>query len=226
MAWHCSNSDTASDTMAWAPTQPRSHRLPETVEQSRRRVRQVAARGDYARAIALLNRLIACHPDSAEDYNNRGLMLMQSGKSRKALLDFNQAIALNPELSGAYNNRANWYAAQGNLAKAIADYEYAVDLDPFYVRARINKAVTLRELGNYDEALNGFDEALLFRQLEREIYAERGRAYHLRGDWNSAIADYRRALKSSTAASGNSPMTLKSRRQQIMMWLSQLYTAA
>jgi tetratricopeptide (TPR) repeat protein len=31
-------------------------------------------------------------------------------------------------------------------------------------------------------------------QLEGNIYAERGRTYELRGDWNCAIADYQKAL--------------------------------
>jgi hypothetical protein len=31
-------------------------------------------------------------------------------------------------------------------------------------------------------------------RLEGYIYAERGRTYHLMGDWNWAIADYQRAI--------------------------------
>jgi tetratricopeptide (TPR) repeat protein len=119
--------------------------------------------------------------------------LGRSARSRPGRL-CNRAIQLNPELDQAYNNRANGYASLGLVTQAIDDYETAIDLNPFNVRARINLGVTRRELGDFDKALTCFDEALVFYQLTAVIYAERGRTFHLRGDWNCAIADYHRAL--------------------------------
>ncbi|MBR8835888.1 MAG: tetratricopeptide repeat protein [Stigonema ocellatum SAG 48.90 = DSM 106950] len=153
-----------------------------------------AQQGNYTEAIALLSQLIDRHPDNAIDYNNRGLIYFQSGESQKAILDYNTALQLNPNLASAYNNRANYYAACGELQSAIADYDRALDLNPRYVRAWINRGITLRDLGQYEEAVDNFEIALLFGQLEGHILAERGRTYHLWGDWNCAIADYRRAL--------------------------------
>ncbi|MGH7998824.1 MAG: tetratricopeptide repeat protein [Brasilonema sp.] len=153
-----------------------------------------ARQGNYTEAIALLNQLIHRHPHNAIDYNNRGLIYFQSGESQKAFCDYNTALQLNPKLATAYNNRANYYAACGELAAAIADYDQALDLNPSYVRAWINRGITLRDLGQYEEAIENFEVALLFGQLEGHVLAERGRTYHLWGDWNCAIADYRRAL--------------------------------
>jgi len=196
----------------------------ESPAQVRERVVRAVSKGDFIRAIALLNRLIMDYPASAEDYNNRGLLHLWHGSPQKAILDFNRAIALNPDLPASYNNRANYYAVQGAKKSALEDYDRAIDLNPFHVRARINRAITLRELGHYDAALDGLEDALLFRQMTGEIYAERGRTYHLRGDWNCAIADYRRALAffpSSESAAATLP-----RRQQLLTWLNQLNTAA
>jgi tetratricopeptide (TPR) repeat protein len=66
-----------------------------------------AQNGDYTSAINLLNQLLSYHPDSAIDYNNRGLMYFYQGKFDQALTDYNRAIALNSRLDSAYNNRAN-----------------------------------------------------------------------------------------------------------------------
>lgn len=198
----------------------------ETVEQVRHRVKQAVSRGDFLRAIALLNRLIMNDPTSAEDLNNRGLIHFWQGSGARALSDFNRAIAIDPELSAAYNNRGNYYAAQGRPQRALEDYESAIDRDPFYVRARINQAMTLRELGQYDEALVGFEEALLFRQFDSEIYAERGRTYHLRGDWNCAIADYYRALEALPSYRLSLPPSAQTRRTKVMSWLTELHPAA
>ena len=194
----------------------------EPTTKLRQCVLEAVKRRDYRHAIAILNRLLASHPNSAMDYSNRGLVYLWSGQPHKALKDFNRAIALNPSLASSYNNRANYYASRGARESAIADYDQAIDLNPFHVRARINRAVTLRELQRYDAALDGFEEALVFRQLTCEIYAERGRTYHLRGDWNGAIADYHRALNCLTAPNQEKTVTVHPRWQQVMIWLRQL----
>lgn len=156
--------------------------------------REQAAQGNYGEAIALLSHLIDRHPDNAIDYNNRGLVYFQSGQLLRAIADYDKAIQLDPQLASAYNNRANFYAASGHLTAALFDYDCALDLNPSYVRGWINRGITLRDLGRYEEAIENFDVAAVLGQLEGNIYAERGRTYHLWGDWNLAIADYQRAL--------------------------------
>jgi tetratricopeptide (TPR) repeat protein len=200
--------------------------FPESVHRIRKQISRAIAQGDLIGAIALLNRLVINEIATAEDYNNRGLVYFWTGSSQKAFWDFNRAITLNPELPAAYNNRANYYAAHGAQENALEDYERTIDLDPFHVLARINRAITLRELGQYEAALDGLDEALLFRQKQGDIYAERGRTFHLRGDWNCAIADYRRALLFFPINNQNANSASQLRRRQIMAWLRQLDHAA
>ncbi|WP_414564889.1 MULTISPECIES: tetratricopeptide repeat protein [unclassified Anabaena] len=181
-----------------------------------------AQQGDYTEAIALLTELINRHPRNAVDYNNRGLIYFQSGALSKALCDYNTALQLNPKLASAYNNRANYYAACGELAAALADYEQAIDLNPSYVRARINRGITLRDLEQYEQAIETFEVALLFGQLEGHIWAERGRTYHLWGDWNCAIADYRRALTQLPSLNHKRDMSGCRLRLQLENWLNDL----
>ncbi len=194
-----------------------------SITQIRRQALQAVDRHDYRRAIAILNRLIVCHPDSAADYSNRGLVYLWSGQPQRALQDFNRAIKLNPGLASSYNNRANYFVAQRHLERALEDYDQAIDLDPFHVKARINRAITLRDLQCYSDALDGLEEALVFNQWLGEIYAERGRTYHLMGEWNGAIADYRRALPRLTTHAGPQPLAKsQQKRQQVKTWLAQL----
>jgi tetratricopeptide (TPR) repeat protein len=174
----------------------------------------------YAWALHLLNQLIQRHPQEANFYSNRGLLHLWCGHPDTALNDCNYAIELKPDLDQAYNNRANCYAALGLSVKALVDYERAVDFNPFNSRARINLGVTLRHLGDLDAALECFDEALLFYKLSAIIYAERGRTYHLRGDWNCAIADYRRAL--TVLAQGSETPQQKRLQKRIQAWIDDL----
>ena len=167
-----------------------------TEKQLKSCIKVKATQGDYAVAISLLDRLITLCPDSAINYNNRGLMHFRNNQIIEALCDLSFALEIDPCLDSAYNNRANCYAARGNFSEAIADYELALDLNPSNLRAWINQGITFRELELYELGLENFDIALVVGDaLEGRIYAERGRTYFLRGDWNCAVADYRKALE-------------------------------
>jgi tetratricopeptide (TPR) repeat protein len=164
-------------------------------QQLKNYVRAKANQGDYVVAISLLDQLIALRPDNAVHYNNRGLMHFRNNQIIEALCDLSVALEINPKLDSAYNNRANCYAAQGDLGEAIADYDLALDLNPANLRAWINQGIAFRELELFELSLENFDIALLIgNALQERIYAERGRTYHLRGDWNCAVADYQSAL--------------------------------
>ncbi|MFQ4139378.1 tetratricopeptide repeat protein [Nodosilinea sp. PGN35] len=176
-------------------------------------------RQQYCEALDLLNQLVERHPQRAMYYSNRGLVYLWVGQPNAALADCDRAISLNPDLDQAYNNRAMAHASLGDLAAALNDYERAIDLNPFNSRARINLGITLRQMGELERALDCFDEALMFHQLPEFIYAERGRTYHLRGDWNCAIADYHRTLTAANLKSGEQVQLLVER---VKRWFSEL----
>lgn len=195
----------------------------------RQRSLSEARQGNYLEAIAGFTTLIDRNPNNATDYNNRGLVHFQCGQREAAIEDYNQAIRLNPRLAGAYNNRANYYAAQGLLIEAIADYDMAVDLDPTNIRAWLNQGITFRDLGLYSQAIENFENALQIKELmsvnlddnlllEAHIYAARGRAHHLAGDWNYAISDYRRALERIPEFQSSG----KRLRSQVKNWMQAL----
>ena len=212
-------------TTTWKIQPYLTNRKPESVKPDsylRSCAKSKAQQENYSEAIALLSQLIIRHPDNALDYNNRGLVYFQSGQLESAIADYNTALKLNPQLASAYNNRANYYAACGQLTAALADYDRALDLNPSYVRAWINRGITLRDLGRFDQAIENFDIAEVLGQLEGHICAERGRTYHLWGDWNSCIADYRRALACLRENGATSSDPASRLRLKVKTWLNQL----
>ncbi len=181
--------------------------------------------GNHAEAIDIFGELIDRSPSNASHYSNRGLVYFKSGQLEAAMTDYNHAIALNPRLDSAYNNRANFYAAQGLYLEAILDYDVALDLNPANVRAWINQGITFREVEMYDRALESLDLALCLGKLEGHVYAERGRTYHLRGDWNCAVGEYQRALEQislSDLGLSDSAASTPRLRLQIEAWLEEL----
>jgi tetratricopeptide (TPR) repeat protein len=213
-----------AETMACEPALPRSSESSGGEATDENFLNELASEAvrqrRYPEALGLLTQLIDRCPERAVYYSNRGLVYLWLGQPQVALADCSRAIALEPELDQAYNNRAMCHTALGNLVAALADYEHAVDLNPFNNRARINLGATLRQIGDFDRALDCLEEALIFRQLTEFIYAERGRTYHLRGDWNCALADYRRVL---TAIAHQAPNhQFKGLKQRVQQWVQEL----
>jgi tetratricopeptide (TPR) repeat protein len=229
-----SSKSTANPTKGWHPKRHRIVSQPpfrsaapklspadwETV--MRQQALSEAQKGNRSEAIALFTQVLQQNPDSAQDYNNRGLVYFQDGQLDKAIADYDKALEISPWLDSVYNNRANYYAAQGCYMEAILDYDTAIDLNPGNIRAWINQGITFRDLKMYDRAIENFDLALcLGTGLEGHIYAERGRAYHLRGDWNCAIADYKRAIAIFSAEDMTNRAAVRL-CSQVEMWLDEL----
>lgn len=183
-----------------------------------------ANQGHDENAIALFTRLISYEPQSAEHYVNRGLVYARNQQWEKAMADYNRAIEIDEDLDKAYSNRANLHARNQDWAEAISDYDDAIDLNPLNTRARLNQSITFREMGNLEEALICLDIALLLQPENAALYAERGRAYHLQGDWNCAIADYQTALK-LTETNLEKPEALRTTRQ-VQHWMASLQQSA
>ena len=211
-------SESAQQQRCLYPVEHSAQKLSHLEQDLRASIRLQVSQQHYQQAISLITQLIDSNPHNAQDYNNRGLMRFKIGQYEQALEDYNQALRLNPRLDSAYNNRANYHAAQGDIAAAIADYDAALDFNPANLRASINQAIAFRQLGLYDLALDNLDLALVLgRRLKGRIYLERGRTYHLRGDWNCAVADYNRALEQLSDTSNNHHY-----RQQVQRWLDEL----
>lgn len=181
-----------------------------------------AQQGNHATAIALFTQILSANPQSARDYNNRGLVYFQSGELDKAIADYNRALRIDDTLDSVYNNRANYYAAQGKFLEAILDYDAALDLNPANGRAWLNQGITLRELRMFERAVECFDFALRLGRLESHIYAERGRTYHVWGDWNCALADYQRAIDSLNLPTAAAVGTTTRLRLQLEVWKDEL----
>ena len=182
-----------------------------------------ASKGNYPTAIELFDRLIAFESETAEHYVNRGLVCARSRLWERAMTDYDRAIELDSTLDKAYSNRANLQARNEDWVEAIADYDKAIDLNPLNSRARLNQAITFRQMGNYEEALTCLDIALFFQLDSAALLAERGRVYHLLGDWNCAIADYQTSLELIETNNSQSSHAKVARRVQ--RWMTSLRQA-
>jgi arylsulfatase A-like enzyme/Tfp pilus assembly protein PilF len=108
--------------------------------------------GNPAKAVQVLDAVIAAHPDYAEAYNSLGVMLTRLGQHERARASLRKVLELDPTSAKAYENLAVDELSAGELGLAIDDLRRALDLDPRLYDALYNLAEALLTQGRRDEA--------------------------------------------------------------------------
>jgi choline-sulfatase len=108
--------------------------------------------GAAEKAIALLEAVVAAHPDYAEAYNSLGVASMRTGRHDRARAAFRQVLELDPTSARAYENLGADELAAGELAAAVGDLQRALTLDPQLWDTLYNLAMALDALGRREEA--------------------------------------------------------------------------
>jgi tetratricopeptide (TPR) repeat protein len=92
--------------------------------------------GDFAGAVADLDKLIAMKPEDGESYQRRAELRMTSrADMADVLADLDQAIVHGVKQEKVYRLRGFIRSSRGDLDGAIADYQSAMGLDPRYASA-------------------------------------------------------------------------------------------
>jgi tetratricopeptide (TPR) repeat protein len=100
----------------------------------------MAARGDYAKAIALFREAVGLFPDYAVAYYNLGLAHIGAKEYSPAIEAMTQAIRLKSDFAAAYTSRGDSHVSLGDLDEAVKDYSKAIELYPDYAQAYRKRA--------------------------------------------------------------------------------------
>lgn len=147
--------------------------------------------------LALVAKLLICDY-SAYSYTETARKLLSDGKSDEALELLNKAISLKPSAYG-YSLRAKAYCRRGDYQNALADYRRS----DFY-GDEFDRGIVYYRTGDYDKAIDDFNKAIqdddgavyghsYGKKAEDnpERYLFRGKAYCEKGDFASALADFK-----------------------------------
>jgi len=99
-----------------------------------------------------------------------------------------------PGESGNFSNRANAHAALGQFDKALPDYTEALRLNPGTAHVHRARSVAYYDMGDYDRAIADLDIAVK-ADPEGVNFDLRGRAYHAKGEFRAALADYEKGVQ-------------------------------
>jgi len=135
----------------------------------------LANSGEHARALAILNEVVAAHPELAEGHAQLATVEAMLGRFAAAFDRYTRATRLDPENAQAWLDRGKVAFQLGRLSDARESFRKACRLDPGNFEANYNFASLLGRLGEYEDAIVIYENAASLApdpELERAIAAE------------------------------------------------------
>ena len=167
----------------------------------------------YLRLVSLRERMLGKeHPDTAESYNNIGLIYKKQGDYTKALdyyqktLDTREKVLgkEHPSTATTYNNIGLTYHSQGDYTKALEYYFKALDIKekvlgkehPDTATSYNNIGIVYKSQGDYTKALDYFFKVLaIFEKVLGKEHPDTATSYNNIGAVYKSQGDYTKALE-------------------------------
>jgi tetratricopeptide (TPR) repeat protein len=151
--------------------------------------------GRIEQGVHHIKRALQIDPDFAEAHNNLGGQLVQEGKIDEALKHFNAALKTNPDIPEAHNNVGIIMIHKGKISKAAFHFQEAVRINPEFELAQDNlrRALAIQQT-NLDAETARIQSELKTSPDDPVLNYALGNLYLGRGELNSAIGQYRRAI--------------------------------
>lgn len=124
-----------------------------------------------------------------------GKAALDTGENARAIESLQPALALEPLNLDALLNLGR---AQQNLqmsADALVSFDKVAALDPQTPMIQFHRAVALNAMGRFDECTRILTAQLKSTPNHGPSYYFRGLAFLYRGDWEPALADFKRAVE-------------------------------
>lgn len=155
------------------------------------------AKGDFAKAIADVEKFAQMNTKEAEDrvQSSLGMAYAGAGQHERAIAAYDLAIRAKPDDAEHQFRKGNSLAAMGKMAEAIACYDAALARSPEYAEAVNNKGNAYASVGKFAEALAAFDQAIAMKPDSPNFRCNRGMAKNAAGDRAGACTDWQQAAQ-------------------------------
>lgn len=125
----------------------------------------------------------------------RGYEAQMHGELHDAIALYRRSLDI--EESAEAHTFLGWaYSFLGRYDEAIEECRKAIELDPDYGNPYNDIGTYLLEQGHIDEAVRWLQRAKFAKRYETPefAYCNLGRAYQVRGEWDRAIREFRKAM--------------------------------
>jgi tetratricopeptide (TPR) repeat protein len=159
-----------------------------------RRAAEAHSKGDFARAEALLRRIIALDPGKADHHYNLANSLSRQGREEDAEASYREALALDPDHVSGRINLGIVLSRRGKLGEAKLLFESALALEPENAGALSSLAKVAALEGDGARAIALFERALARSPDEPETHYALAQVLRQQGRLSLSLASFERAL--------------------------------
>lgn len=153
------------------------------------------SRGELQDAVAAARKATRVAPEDAVPFLVLGRALEARGDRDAAEKAYLRAEELAPSDPRPAYHLGRIAAIRKHTDVAIPRFRRALELDPSYAPAAYGLADQLRESGSHDEAAAVISEALARRPHDTDLRLKLADIHLMRGDWESAAREFRRAAE-------------------------------
>lgn len=151
-----------------------------------------AFKREWDAALASFDSAIGIDPKSTLAYEQRAYVHRRKDETDKAIADYTEAIRLEPERAETYRSRAILLNKAHRPDEAIADFAEAIRLNSKDQISLEQLAIAYERKDDPERTIVDFS-AIIDRYPSRKAYEYRARAYAKKGDYVSAMADFKQA---------------------------------
>lgn len=151
-------------------------------------------RGDYKKAIKLLDQSLVIAPNQANALNTKGNTLQNLNRLQQAIDSYDQAIAIKANYAEAYSNRGVALQKLNQLHQAMASFDQAIAINPSYAEAYCNRGNLFKHLKQLDQAIANYNQAIAINPNNPELYSNRGNALQDLKRHHQALESFNRAI--------------------------------
>lgn len=132
----------------------------------------LSQKGDFARALADIDRAIAIEPKEPFFPKLKGFIHAGHGDFQAAIASYDRAIELDPKNSGVYADEADIYHKLGDTEREVAVLTRLIVVAPADQNGLFLRALAYEKQGTLDLALKDYD-ALIAVDPSNQFYNER-----------------------------------------------------
>ncbi len=154
-----------------------------------------ARRGDWEKAIPLLERALAMAPDDRETRMHLAEAFGAANRYRSAFLHFEKLLEASPNSARVLRALGILHSRRKNYDRAIEYLGRAVELDPDHAQSfyRLGAACDNKKL--YDRAVESFKRAIRLDPRFARAYQALGFTFEGMGDREAAVDCFKKALE-------------------------------
>lgn len=116
--------------------------------------------GRLKQAVNTYNQALKIHPQMADVWNNRGVVLTRLKMFDEAICSYDRALQIRADYADAWNNRGVSLMKLGIYGEAIACFDNAIKIKPDFFSAWYNQARCYSLKGEFEVSLKSLEKAI------------------------------------------------------------------